>query len=96
MKISFVFEQGILQLRDHKFLIKEVLKSILYRFMNDLKILNLFIKNNIEIVLQKTVKHPLAFKINHVYEQLININKNIYKLYNFHKLIPLQIEYPPY
>lgn len=42
-KIAFVFEQGILQLQQHKFLIKSVVKSILIRFREDLRIVNMFI-----------------------------------------------------
>lgn len=42
-KIAFVFEQGILQLQQHNFLIKSVVKSILIRFREDLRIVNMFI-----------------------------------------------------
>jgi hypothetical protein len=80
LKICFAFEEGILQLQQHKFLIKSIVKSILLRFRNDLDILNLFIKNNLEIILQKTVKHPYVFKINYVYEKVIFINKSMKKL----------------
>lgn len=79
-KIGFVYEQGILRLPDHKFLMQSVVRSILQRFSEDLQIINLFVKNNLEMILQKTIKHPSIFIVNHIYEQLLKINHELPKL----------------
>lgn len=55
-----------------------------------------FVKNNLELVLQKTVKHPLAFNINHIYEKLIAINKEMKKLEKLAKLYLISPIFPRY
>ncbi len=66
------------------------------RFRDDLKIMSLFVKNNLDLVLQRTVQHPLVFKINLIYEKLIFINKNINKLEKFSRLLKLNFDFPKY
>ena len=74
-KIDFVFIHAWSKLLEHRQLLREIVRSIMDRFREDLTILNTFVKNNIDLVLQKTVRHPLVFQINHAYEKLIFINK---------------------
>lgn len=95
-KIEFVFEQGILQLKQHKLLIKSILKSMLCRFREDLKIVNMFIQNNLDIVLQRTVKHPMVFSIYAIYQRLLLINKYMGKLLKYNSLIQSSIEFARY
>lgn len=80
IKIDFIFNAGWTRLEERKALLRPIVDSILERFREDLSILGKFIRNNLELVLQKTVKHPLAFNINHVYEKLIVINREMHKI----------------
>jgi len=57
---------------------------------------NTFVKNNIELVLQKTVIHPLVFHINHVYEQLICINRELKKITNIAQIYNQTTQFPRY
>lgn len=67
LKIDFIFNAGWTKLDQHKCLLRQIISSILGRFRQDLTILGNFVRNNLELVLQKTMKHPLAFNINHAY-----------------------------
>ena len=69
-----------MKLQEHKFLLQSVARSILQRFSEDIRIINLFVKNNLQLILQKTVKHPSVFLVNHIYEQLLKINQELQKL----------------
>ena len=69
-----------MKLQEHKFLLQSVVRSILLRFSEDIRIINLFVKNNLQLILQKTVKHPSVFLVNHIYEQLLKINQELQKL----------------
>ena len=71
------------------------MSSVLERFREDLHIYNAFVKDNIEKVLEKD-GHPLAFKINFLYEKLIQINKEIKKIEKIARMYDLQVEIPTY
>ena len=80
LKIEFVFIHGWTKLIQYRLLLREIIQSILQRFAEDLTVLTLFVVNNQETILQKTVAHPLLFQIYHIYQKLIFINKNMSKL----------------
>ena len=96
IKLDFVFSHAWNKVLEHRMLLKEIVGSILDRFREDLSILNTFVKNNIELVLQKTVKHPLIFQINNAYEKLIFINKEINKINRIATLYNFKADFPRY
>ena len=67
IRIDFIFVYGWTKLEKHRHLLRGIVGSILEKFKEDLKIVGTFVDSNLGLVLQKTVKHPLAFNINHIY-----------------------------
>jgi hypothetical protein len=96
IRVEFVFSNAWIKCLEHRMLLREIVGSIMERFREDLTILTTFVKNNIELVLQKTVRHPLVFQINQAYEKLILINKEMKKITKIAKLYNLKEDFPSY
>jgi hypothetical protein len=96
LKVEFLFTHGWTKLTHHRLLLREIIQSILQRFAEDLKILTLFVVNNQDTMLQKTLAHPLLFRIYHIYEKLIFINKNLGKLEKLGRLVHCEQQFSLY
>ena len=58
--------------------------------------MNTFVKNNIELIFQRTVQHPLLFEINHIYEKLIQINRDMKKMEKLARRYGINGVFPKY
>jgi hypothetical protein len=80
IKMDFVFQFGWRKLTHLRMLLSEIVSSLLERFREDLSILNKFVKNNIGLVVERENKQDLVFQVNHIYEKLLFINREMKKM----------------